>query len=63
MLFSMKNTKAATFQRLINSLTSDLDGCEEYINDVVVYSDTWEEHLQHLQALLKRVAQVQSTKE
>jgi len=45
----MKNV----FQKLINSLTSDLDGCEGYIDDVVVYSDTWEEHVQSLQALLE----------
>ena len=39
MPFGMKNAPA-TFQRLINSLTSDLEGFEGYIDDVVVYSDT-----------------------
>ena len=60
MPFGMKNAPA-TFQRLINSLTSDLDGCEGYIDDVVVYSDTWKQHVQRLHALLERLAQAQLT--
>jgi len=60
MPFGMKNAPA-TFQRLINSLTSDLEGCEGYINDVVIYSDTWQQHIQSLRALLERLAQAQLT--
>ena len=44
MPFGMKNSPA-TFQRLINSIVPDIDGCEAYINDVIIYSETWEEHL------------------
>ena len=44
MPFSIKNTPA-TFHRLINQLLQYLDGCEGYIDDVIVYSDTWEEHI------------------
>jgi len=40
----MKNTPA-TFQRLINQLLQLLYSCEGYSDDVIVYSDTWEEHL------------------
>jgi len=31
--------------RLINKVIADLEGCEAYINDVIIYSDKWEEHL------------------
>ena len=44
MPFGIKNSPA-TFQRLINGVLSGLDGCEMYIKDVVVYSNTWEQHL------------------
>ena len=60
MPFDMKNA-TATFQRLINFLTSDLEGCEGYINDIVVYSDTWKQHVQRLRALPERLAQAQLT--
>lgn len=44
MPFGIKNSPA-TFQRLINKVIADLEGCEAYIDDVVIYSDTWEEQL------------------
>lgn len=37
--FGMKNA-LATFQQLINQLTQDLEGCEGYIDDIVIYSKT-----------------------
>ena len=36
MPFGMKYAPA-TFQRLINQLTQDLEGCEGYIDDIVIY--------------------------
>ena len=51
MPFGMKNAPA-TFQRLINTVISGLEGCSAYIDDVVVYSDTWEEHLKHLYTVI-----------
>ena len=46
MPFVMKNV-LATFQHLINELISGLEGCSAYIyiDDVVVYTDTWSQHL------------------
>ena len=44
MPFGMKDSPAS-FQRLINKVTVDLEGCEAYIDDMIIYSDTWEEHL------------------
>ena len=42
--FGLKNSPA-TFQRFINSVIAGLDGCEAYIDDVIIFSDTWEDHL------------------
>ena len=39
MPFGMKNAPA-TFQRLINTVISGLEGCSAYIDNVVMYSDT-----------------------
>ena len=35
MPFGMKNAPA-TFQRMVNKLVRDIDGCEGYIDDVIV---------------------------
>nr|XP_033964458.1 uncharacterized protein LOC117465610 [Pseudochaenichthys georgianus] len=55
MPFGLRNAPA-TFQRLMNQVVSGLAGCAVYLDDVVVYSDTWEEHLQHINALFERLA-------
>ena len=46
----------ATYQRLMNFLTSEIPGCIVYIDDVVIFSDTWEEHLQRLGCLLTKLS-------
>ena len=45
MPFGMKNS-TATFQRLVNNVICGLDGCDAYIDDVIIYSDSWSDHLQ-----------------
>ena len=60
MPFGMKNSPA-TFQRLINSIVSDIDGCEAYIDDVIIYSETWEEHLAVIRLFFKRLSQAKLT--
>ena len=39
MLFGMKNAQA-TFQCRINKIIRDLEGCEDYIDDIVVFGGT-----------------------
>jgi hypothetical protein len=56
MPFGMKNA-GATFQRMMNSVIMGLDGCDVYIDDVVIYSDTWEEHIRRCNALFQRLRQ------
>ena len=40
MAFGTRNAPA-TFQRLVNTVLSGVSGCEAYLDDVVVHSDTW----------------------
>ena len=54
MPFGLKNSPA-TFQRLMNQVTSGLPNCRVYIDDCVVYSQSWEEHMAHLRQLLVRL--------
>lgn len=44
MPFGLRNAPA-TCQRLMNRVVPGLSGCAVYLDDVVVYSDTWEAHL------------------
>lgn len=54
MPFGLRNAPA-TFQRLMNRVVAGLNGCAVYLDDVVVFSDTWETHVQHIKALLDRL--------
>ena len=54
--FGMKNAPA-TFQRLMNAVTQGLGNTVTYLDDVVTYSDTWDEHVVHIRALLERLAE------
>ena len=52
MPFYMRNSPV-TFQRLINSVIAEIDGSDGYIDDVIIYSDTWEEHLKIMRKFFK----------
>ena len=54
MPFGMKNAPA-TFQRMINQIVENFEGCEAYIDDVIVFGSTWEQHLQRVRELFCRV--------
>lgn len=45
----------ATFQRLIDQVLCGLPFAAAYLDDIVVYSDTWEEHVQHLREVLEHL--------
>ena len=46
----------ATFQRMMDRLLNGLgDYANAYLDDLVIYSETWEEHLQHLYAVFTRL--------
>ena len=48
MPFGMKNAPA-TFQRMVNKLVRDIDGCEGYIDDVVIFSDNCSDHIRQIE--------------
>ncbi len=56
MLFEL-HCAPATFQRLVNKV---LKGCQSfalaYLDDTVIFSATWEEHLLHLEQVLTRLS-------
>ncbi|XP_041424995.1 uncharacterized protein LOC121395491 [Xenopus laevis] len=55
MPFGMKNAPA-TFQRLVNQLLGGLEGfAVAYLDDIAIFSNSWEEHLAHLSQVLDRI--------
>ena len=60
MLFGMKNAPA-TFQRMVNKLVRDIDGCEGYIDDVVIYSDNWSDHIRQIKRFFQIMREAKLT--
>ena len=50
----LKNSPSI-FQRAMQEMLRDLDFCQVYIDDIIIYSDTPEEHLHHLRILFDRL--------
>ena len=48
-----------TFQRMIDRLLFGIKGqfCYGYLDDIIIFSETWEEHLRHLEEILRRMNQ------
>lgn len=48
----------ATFQRMVDKILNGLnDFAGAYIDDVIVFSRSWSEHLQHLETVLRKIQQ------
>ena len=52
--FGLRNA-GATFQRMMDDLLGDLPFCVVYIDDILVFSSSPEEHMQHLRVVLDRL--------
>ena len=50
MPFGMRNAPV-TFQCMINLVVSGLEGCAAYIDDVVNYGHSWDQHVKQLCSL------------
>ena len=45
----------ATFQRVMNLVLAGVNHCEAYLDDIVIYSGTWADHLQTLSEVFSRL--------
>jgi len=55
MPFGLRNSPA-TFSRLVDKLLKGLEHfCAAYLDDVIIFSDTWEEHMRHLETVFMRI--------
>ena len=54
MPFGLK-TACATFVRLMRKVLSGLSNTACYFDNIVVHSNTWKEHLEHIKAALTRL--------
>ena len=58
MLFGLKNGPSV-FQRMINSNLAHLAAFSAgYIDDIIIYSDTFKEHLKHIEAVLNQLKEM-----
>lgn len=53
MAFGLRNAPA-TFQRLMSQVLGGVSNCKAYLDDIVVYSKTWDEHLTKLSTVFNR---------
>lgn len=60
MPFGLRNAPA-TYQCLMNKELTGLRGCAAYLDDVVVFSDTWEAQVQCLSAMFEQLAEANLT--
>ncbi|KAI2657484.1 Retrovirus-related Pol polyprotein from transposon 17.6 [Labeo rohita] len=60
MSFGLRNAPA-TFQTLMNRVVSGLVGCAVYLDDIIDYSDTLEQHLERVCALFSHLAEAHLT--
>ncbi|XP_076032460.1 uncharacterized protein LOC143020182 [Oratosquilla oratoria] len=60
MPFGMRNSPA-TFQRAMNYLLQDLKGVGVYLDDILIFSHDWQQHLQQVDAVLSRLCQANLT--
>ena len=47
----------ATFQRMMDRVIHGLNFAAAYLNDLIIFSELWEEHLTHIQMVLERLHQ------
>lgn len=52
--FGMHNA-SATFQHLMNTVLRGVTNCEEYLDDVVIFSSEWPQHISQLKEVCDRL--------
>ena len=52
--FGLKNS-AASFNRLMRRVLGDVNGVGCFVDDIIVYTDTWSEHLRVLREVFEKL--------
>lgn len=52
--FGMKNS-GSCFQRLMNKVLQGVKGCSVYVDDILLYSEEWDEHLSLVEDVFQRL--------
>lgn len=60
MAFGLRNAPA-TFQRLVNRVIDGMHNIEAYLDDLVIYSASWSEHVKQLHVLFSRLSDANLT--
>lgn len=60
MAFGLRNAPA-TFQRLVNRVIEGMRNVEAYLDDLVIYSASWSEHLEQIENLFSRLSRANLT--
>ena len=55
LIMSFEMNSASTFQKLMNKVIKGIEGWVVYIDDVVILSDDWNSHLEHLKESFRAV--------
>lgn len=55
MAFGMRNAPS-TFQRMMQLVLNGIRKCDSYLDDIVVYSSTWKEHVETLHDVFSRLS-------
>ena len=54
MPFGLTNA-SATFQRMMGNILREIKGCLVFIDDIIIFSETWEEHQRILEEVFRRI--------
>lgn len=60
MPFGMRNSQA-TFVRLMNACLAGIANVDTYIDDIVIYNDTWAEHVETIRKVFQRLRSARLT--
>ena len=50
-----KRNAPTKFQQFVNQVTAEVEGCEAYIDDVIIYSDNWTDHIKQIQTFFDKL--------
>ena len=51
----------SSFQRLMNSITQDIPNCHAYFDDIIIFNDDFDSHLDQLHLLFDRLTHANLT--